>query len=340
MENGLPHKTTFTLNMLATNGSVAMNPNQNAYDSGTIVLCLATANNEYRFINWSGDATGVENPVSITMTTNKNITAVFGKSMLPEMILMNGGKFFMGADSSCRTPGGLNSDKNIVHEVFLTSFYIGKYLVTQQQYEAVIGRNPSLFSGNGQRPVENVDWNDAVFYCNALSRQSGMDTVYSYTGKTETPGDRIWILKDISIDYTKNGFRLPTEAEWEYACKAGTETNYYFGNDTGLMKNFVWYWGNSDSSTHPVGLKQPNGLNLYDMLGNVWQWCNDWYAANDGGSQIDPIGPVFGYDRLNRGGCWHDVPTQLRSVNRDRYGSDNPYDKGPEVGFRLARSSR
>jgi formylglycine-generating enzyme required for sulfatase activity len=331
--------TKFTLEVHAINGSITKSPNQAWYDSGTVVMLTAIADNGYHFAGWGGSLTGTGNPANIMMNTNKNAFASFAGDFFPEMTLINGGTFMMGADLSCQAAGGLNTDKNIVHQVTLSSFFIGTYPVTQQLYQTVMGITPSTDQSQSMRPVTYVTWNNAVYFCNALSKQQGMDTVYSYTGITETPGDRIWFIKDIAIDYAKNGFRLPTEAEWEYACKAGSTTNYHFGNDTSVLDGYAWYAGNSGKTTHAVGGKLPNAWGLYDMIGNVWQWCNDWDVAYPVEPQTNPTGPVFGYDKINRGGCYLDEAGSLRSVNRFRYGSDNPYDCGEQVGFRLARSA-
>ena len=148
----------------------------------------------------------------------------------------------------------------------INSFAIGKYPVTQEQYQAVMGNNPSYFQGNPQNPVESVSYDDAVVFCQKLSEMTG-----------------------------KN-YRLPTESEWEYACRAGTTTDYYFGDDANQLGDYAWYEDNSGLITHPIGQKLPNAWGLYDMHGNVWEWCEDGCL---------------------RGGSWNDLPYLCRSANRD-----------------------
>lgn len=192
------------------------------------------------------------------------------------------------------------------HEVTLTSgFWLGKYPVTQAQWEKVMGNNPSGFKGNRQRPVEQVSWDD----CQAF-------------------------LKMIN-SLEKTAFRLPTEAEWEYACRAGTTTAYCFGDDPAQLDDYAWYTNNSSSQTHPVGQKRPNAWGLYDMHGNVWEWCQDWYGDYLKGAVTDPTGPTSGSYRVNRGGSWYGDPWDCRSARRGR---NAPEDRGLNLGFRLALS--
>ena len=190
------------------------------------------------------------------------------------------------------------------HPVTLTQpFYVGKFDVTQEQYQQVMGTNPSYFKGK-DNPVEQVSWDDAQAFCKKLSEQTT---------------DRV---------------RLPTEAEWEYSCRAGTKTTYYSGDTDKDLDRVAWYGANSKSTTHPVGQKESNFFGLYDMHGNVWQWCQDWYSENYYGKSEaeNPQGPAQGAVRLLRGGSWDFNPMICRSANRCRY---DPVNRYYNIGFRV-----
>jgi formylglycine-generating enzyme required for sulfatase activity len=246
----------------------------------------------------------------------------------PDMVRINGGTFVMGSPAAewqetnkefLATTPTLKYDER-QHYVTVSSFYIGKYEVTQREWRKVMGRNPSHFKGE-YLPVETISWYDAVEYCNKRSEREGLTPVYS--GR----GDRI------TWNRNANGYRLPTEAEWEYACRAGTTTPYYTGTK---VDGAGWYIDNSGWKTHPVGQKQANAWGLYDMHGNVLEWCWDWYGEYPRGDQIDPTGAGAGASRVVRGGSWNYIARLLRSALRDR---DVPADRNYDVGFRLARSA-
>jgi formylglycine-generating enzyme required for sulfatase activity len=192
-------------------------------------------------------------------------------------------------------------------------FWMGKYEVTQGEYLAVMGSNPSYFTGDTNRPVETVSWYDATNYCGTLTQR-------------ERAGGRI---------ATNSVYRLPTEAEWEHACRAETSTRFSYGDDPGYtnLTNYAWYSDNSGGTTHPVGQKLPNLWGLYDMHGNVWEWCQDWWSYNlPGGIAIDPQGPATGSSRVIRGGDWGSFAGFCRSA--DRYGGYPGY-RLDYVGFRV-----
>ena len=216
-----------------------------------------------------------------------------------EFVLVRPGEFMMG---STRREPGREGDEGPRHQVRITKgFTMGAHEVTQEQYAEVMGRNPSKFSG-AQNPVEQVSWNDAVEFCTRLSRKEGRT------------------------------YRLPTEAEWEYAGRAGSTTAYCYGNDPGQLGEYAWYEGTSGEKTHQVGLKQPNAWGLYDVHGNVWEWCQDWYADYKRGPAEDPVGVASGVYRVVRGGSWFDYPLAFRSASRGR---NSPSCRSDDQGFRV-----
>jgi len=219
----------------------------------------------------------------------------------PEMVLLPGGTFTMGDDKEPdATP----------HEVVLRSFYVDKRLVTQAEYQRVMGKNPSRWKAD-ENPVEQVRWSDAVRYCNARSRLDGLDPCYD--------------LQTWECNFDANGYRLPTEAEWEYACRAGANTAYSFGNSPSQLKDYAWFKDNSGSRPHPVGQKRPNPWGLYDMHGNVWEWCNDFYKVDyyQDSPQENPKGPKAGETKVVRGGAWKFSADSCRSGYR--YNEDPGY---------------
>lgn len=216
-----------------------------------------------------------------------------------EFVAVPGGCFQMGD-----TFGDGDSYEKPVHEVCVSGFSIGRYEVTQAQWQRVMGSNPSRFSRCGDTcPVEQVSWDDVQQFIQRLNRQSN------------------------------SNYRLPTEAEWEYAARSGGKSEKYSGgNDVDAV---AWYGGNSGSQTHPVGQKQANGLGIYDMSGNVWEWVQDRFGNYRTIRQQDPTGPSSGLNRVNRGGSWYYNPGFVRAALR---GYDHPGNRNRHLGFRLASS--
>jgi len=243
--------------------------------------------------------------------TPKEITNSIGM----KLVRIPKGTFMMGSPES-----DLNRQNNETqHEVTISKdFYLGVHDVTQAQYEKVIGKNPSHFQGavvsneNADIPVENVSWDDAVEFCKKLS---------------DLPEEK------------KAGrlYRLPTEAEWEYACRAGSKTAYSFDDEEGLLPEYGWFKRNSSNRTHTVGLLESNAWGLYDMHGNVWEWCSDRYGEYPKGAVSDPTGPKEGSIRVNRGGSWFYVAAICRSALRN---GDGPSYRDFNLGFRVALSSQ
>ncbi|HUU28762.1 MAG TPA: SUMF1/EgtB/PvdO family nonheme iron enzyme [archaeon] len=230
-----------------------------------------------------------------------------------EMVSIPAGTFQMGSDSG-------NWSWGPVHTVSISAFQMSRYEVIQEQYEAVMDTNPSVFTGESNLPVNRVDWYEAVVFCNKLSEAAGLEPCYTYIQDSTYVLEGIWdlVLCKCNCDFTKNGFRLPTEAEWEYACRAGTTTKYYTGDSESDLSRAGWYKKNSHSRPHPVGQKEPNAFGLYDMHGNQTEWCTDYfdfYYYSRSPSQ-DPPGPSEPFIvndfplYVIRGGDWCWIPCE------------------------------
>jgi formylglycine-generating enzyme required for sulfatase activity len=229
----------------------------------------------------------------------------------PQLVWINPGTYTLGSPINEDDRSGDEGPQTTV--TIPKGFWMGKYEVTQVDFLSVMGINPSSFSDDLNRPVESVSWNDATNYCVKLTEQ-------------ERRAGRL-----------RSGYvyRLPTEGEWEYAARAGTDTRFSYGDDPGYTRldSYVWSGANSDETTHPVGTKLPNPWGLYDMLGNVWEWCSDWYEGSyPGGSVSDPRGPHSGSGRVIRGGSWKGLSRFCRSASRS---SGDPLIPGSNVGFRV-----
>ena len=236
-------------------------------------------------------------------------------SVPADFVHITGGTFQMGSTNG-------HDDEQPVHTVTVKSFSMAKYPVTQKEYFEITGDNPSHFKGDNL-PVESVSWFDAIEYCNKRSQKEGLTPVYSGLGDS------------ISCNWNANGYHLPTEAEWEYAAKGGNKDSIiYKYSGSNNVDAVAWYGRNSSGSTKPVGTKAPNSLGLYDMSGNISEWCWDWYGAYSSNTQTDPRGASSGFHRIARGGAWFSYyASYLRSVNRNYHYPNYQY---AYIGFRLA----
>jgi formylglycine-generating enzyme required for sulfatase activity len=213
-----------------------------------------------------------------------------------ELVKVAAGSFQMGSNQS--------ENEKPIHQVTLNAFRMSKYPITQKQYQAVMGNNLSRFQSDQNCPVEQVSWDEAVAFCKKLSQMTGQNV------------------------------KLPSEAQWEYACRAGSHTKYCFGDNINQLGNYAWYDMNSGTKTHPVGEKSPNHWGLYDMHGNVWEWCEDLYHGNYNGAPNDGTAWLKDTARLaicRRGGSWYSNDIDCCSANRDWF-----YSRGNEyIGFRV-----
>ncbi len=237
------------------------------------------------------------------------------------MVLVEGGTFLMGSND------GADNEKP-VHEVKVSSFWLSIYQITQAEWRKVIDSNPSYFKGD-DLPVDTVSWFDAVEYCNRRSLKEGLKACYSIMKRG------LFRQVEVSCDWSANGYRLPTEAEWEFAARGGTQSKGYVYAGSNDLKSVGWYRDNSGNKTHPVGTKAPSELGLYDLSGNVWEWCWDWGGYNKKIQGSDPKGADSGSNRVLRGGSWYFNDFLCRVAYRSNSG---PGGRGSSVGFRVARA--
>ena len=260
---------------------------------------------------FSGNGAGLTNLNAANFTGFSFVSPPAGGGPILNMVWIVPGTFIMGAPAS--DPDYVSDETQ--HVVTLTNgFWIGQHPVTQGEYLAVVGANPSYYTADLSSPVERVTWFNANNYCNLLTLQE--------QGAGRLPAG--WV------------YRLPTEAEWEYCCRAQTTSRYYFGNDPGdgtSLTNYAWYAANSGGSPQPVGQLLPNAWGLVDMVGNVFEWCQDWYGAYPTANvSFNPQGPDSGTVRVFRGDCWQTPAAYARSASRASY---NPSDVSGALGFRV-----
>jgi formylglycine-generating enzyme required for sulfatase activity len=233
---------------------------------------------------------GQPSPAVNPLPSNPQQGIIWENSIGMKLVWIPPGEFEMGSNDG-------ESNEKPVHTVKISKgYYMGIYEVTQEQYRKVMGTNPSAFKGEDNLPVEQVCWDDTIEFCKRLSQKEG---------KT---------------------YRLPTEAEWEYACRAGTTSKFSFGDSESQLVDYAWYSQNSGNKTHPVGSLKPNAWGLYDMQGNLWEWCNDWYASDwySKGPAENPLNESYGDKecRVLRGGCWSLNAGYCRVANRINYWPD------------------
>ena len=222
--------------------------------------------------------------------------------------------------------GDNSQSDNKEHSVSLSAYYIGQTEVTQELWKAVMGNNPSTFTDSVKNPVEQVSWYDCIEFCNELTAEimGEEHCVYTIRGSS------------VTADFSQKGFRLPTEAEWEYAAMDGRYHTYAGTNNEASLKDYAWYDANSGDKTHEVGTKQANKYGIYDMSGNVQEWCWDWYSSGTPTSgQSDPKGAASGDVRVVRGGSWDRIAGVAARAYRDFYG---PVYRGLNLGLRVAMS--
>lgn len=247
----------------------------------------------------SQDLQAVESPIADT-SSSSTVKTVTVNGISFNMIRVEGGTFLMGATSEQEKP---DKDEKPVHEVTLSSYYIGETEVMQELWQAVMGSNPSKYK-DPQLPVERVSWDDCQEFIYKLNQQTGLK------------------------------FSLPTEAQWEYAARGGTKSKGYQYSGSNNIDDVAWYWySKSKRKTHDVKTKQLNELDIYNMSGNVWEWCQDWYGSYSAGSQTNPTGAYSGSFRVSRGGSWGGSANSCRVADRDYFTPDFRHDS---LGLRLA----
>ena len=337
-------------------------------EQGKTVTFRATPDSGYRVKGWMRDGEAVNGTnafYSFTVIKGVEVKVSFESNSTPptpsapaDKIYTVGGISFTMKGIAAVTNGTLGhadySSNNDVHMVSLTAYRIGETEVTQELWKNVMGNEPSYFNGNsgkeaaegevqGKRPVENVNWYHAIAFCNKLSLKLGLTPCYTVEvsgspidfdtlaySAIPTSNNTDW--DNTVLDMSKNGFRLPTEAEWEWAAKGGTENKWAGTDDQTQLGTYAWYNENSGNKTHEVKKKQPNGYGLYDMSGNVWEWCWDRYDTLPNPLPEDYSGADSGSARVLRGGGWRSVADGAARAVR---GGGYPGGSGGDLGLRV-----
>jgi len=312
--------------------------------AGTLVSTLTAAPYNYSW-NTAGLPVGWYS-IKVKATDNSmisNTDSIALKIAAPnsEMVLVEGGTFQMGQSDPNIGGSGNSSNEQPVHNVTLSNFYISKFEVTQGEWTALMGTRSS-FSSDDFRPVSWISWYNVLVYCNKRSLAEGLTPAYSINGSTyppdwgDVPNDYNQTWNAVICNWTANGYRLPTEAEWEYAAKGGKNSHGYTYSGSNDLNAVAWNYINSGNTDHSVGTKLPNELGLHDMSGNIWEWCWDRYANYNTNSQTNPHGPTTGSFRILRGGCYGDSEYSCRVKYRFKSNPNN--NMSISFGFRLARS--
>ncbi len=314
----------------------------------TTISLLARADTGSSFLCWKGDIRSNANPLAIVVTKNIELSCLFVKKPSGmQKIAASGKSFLMGSDGASsalveRPP----------HQVTFTyDYFIDRTEATQGEYERLMGANPSRDNASPDAanvgdgfPVTYARWYDAALFCNAKSKRDGFDTVYTFTAQCSPLQTCPYILENLAVHFDRKGYRLPTEAEWEYACRAGSAADFYWGGSDAPADSFAWCFQNSHNIIHPAGQKKPNGFGLFDMAGNVAEWVNDWRGVYPDSACVNPVGPVnlpletfeASWERPIRGGCYSLGTSFLRSSSRQV-----PYEipasaRTGYIGFRTA----
>ena len=340
-EYGLGGRTGFTLNcedktaviIYTTDGTTPALNNGIVVVNGSTIKILKTSTIKASAFKGSTNKSGVKSALYTFVTPEKYIE-INGELLFSQMIKVEGGFFSMGSNDEYR-----GKDELPIHIVKIEDFYISKYEVTQGEYKVIMKKTPSYgdYGIGSNYPVNNVNWYNAVEYCNALSKKEGLTPCYTID-KNSNDSNNKSIYDDLKwlvvCDFSANGYRLPTEAEWEYASKGGAKSNNYIYSGSNDIDKVAWNDNNSEGSCHSVGTKASNELGLYDMSGNVWEWCWDWYDEYSSEAVSDPQGVSSQSSRVKRGGYWDNHRNYCRMANRSK---STPSNQSNGIGFRLVR---